>query len=401
MAIVFRDHTLSDLIGFGYQSWDSRDAANDLIGRIRAIGAEGKPRASGSSEDTPLVTIALDGENAWEYYPHDGRDFLCYLYEGLAAAPDIRCVTIGEHLDAQPATEPVDWLHTGSWIGGDLRTWSGDRGHNAAWDLLHDARDLAALRRADAVAAGRPDGTAHAAGRLEAAEAAWHHVLAAEGSDWFWWFGDHHHTELDHVWDREFREHLQEVYRCLGEPVPIRLYVPLLAATPAARSALPTGTIRPVIDGRLTNEDGWDAAGLLLPDHASTMQRAEGTRILEARFGWGTEHLYLLLIPRDASDLEELGIELRVTPAGGQDESVLHLALAESGGMEVSCIQCGHLTGTATGAWSDVVEIALPLAVPALAGHDRLGLVLRVGRGGMTDHVFRSAGLAPVGEVRP
>ena len=129
------------------------------------------------------------------------------------------------------------------------------------------------------------------------------------------------------------------------------------------------------------------------------MQRADGTRILEARYGWGTDHLYLLLIPRDTADLEELGIELRVTPAGGQDESVFHLALAEGGGIEVSCSQCGHLTGTAMGAWSDVLEIALPLAVPALAGDDRLGLVLRVGRGGMTDHLFRSAGLAPVGEA--
>ena len=88
MAIVFRDHTLSDLIGFAYQSWDSRDAAHDLLRRIRAIGTVG---------GAPLVTIALDGENAWEYYPHDGRDFLRYLYEGLAADPAIRCVTVSEH----------------------------------------------------------------------------------------------------------------------------------------------------------------------------------------------------------------------------------------------------------------------------------------------------------------
>ena len=152
MAIVFRDHTLSDLIGFGYQSWDSRDAANDLLGRIRAIGAS-QPRRAGerasrhpvaAARRPPLVTIALDGENAWEYYPHDGRDFLHYLYEGLAADPGIRCVTVSEYLREYPATAPLDWLHTGSWIGGDLRTWSGDPGHNAAWDLLHDARDLAA-----------------------------------------------------------------------------------------------------------------------------------------------------------------------------------------------------------------------------------------------------------------
>ena len=402
MAIIFRDHTLSDLVGFGYQSWDSREAAHDLLGRIRAIGAEG----------APLVTIALDGENAWEYYPHDGRDFLRHLYEGLAADPAIRCVTVSEHLERHPATERLDWLHTGSWIGGDLRTWSGDPGHNAAWDLLHDARDLAASRRyaagggdrvggvegpadADRQAGGAPAD----ADPLGAAEAAWRHILVAEGSDWFWWFGEHHHTELDYIWDLEFRQHLQEVYRCLGDPVPVRLYLPVLTAAPATRPALPMGTIEPVIDGRLRNDDGWDAAGLLPPDHASTMQRADGTRIVEARFGWGAEHLYLLLIPRDVTDLEGLELELRVTPAGGEDESSFQMALAEGGQIEVSCSQCGHLAGTARGAWGDVVEIALPMAVPASAGDDRLGLVLRVGRGGMTDHVFRSAGLARVGEA--
>jgi alpha-amylase/alpha-mannosidase (GH57 family) len=390
MAIVFRDHTLSDLIGFGYQSWDSRDAAHDLLGRIRAIGAEGEP----------LVTIALDGENAWEYYPHDGRDFLRHLYEGLAADPGIRCVTVSEYLDRHPASEALDWLHTGSWIGGDLLTWSGDPGHNAAWDLLHEARDLAASRRSAVGAAGAPvTAAAIDPDPLEAAEVAWHHVLVAEGSDWFWWFGEHHRTELDHVWDLEFRQHLQEVYRCLGEPVPIRLYLPVLSAAVAARPAAPLGVIRPVIDGRLGDEDGWEVAGSFAPEHPSTMQRADGTRIVEARFGWGVGHLYLLLIPRDVTDLQGLELELRVAPAGDEGELVFNMALADGGWVEVSCNQCGHLSGTASGAWEDVVEIALPFAVPALANDERPGLVLRVGRGGMTDHVFRSADLAPGGEA--
>ncbi len=404
MAIVFRDHTLSDLIGFGYQSWDSRDAAHDLLRRIRGMGA-------GSAS---LVTIALDGENAWEYYPHDGRDFLRYLYEGLADDPAIRCVTVSEHLDEHPATEMLDWLHTGSWIGGDLRTWSGDPGHNAAWDLLHDARDLAASRRASAAVAGRQSGAEGTAGddvagevrrpgeradRPEAAEAAWHHILVVEGSDWYWWFGEHHHTELDHVWDLEFRHHLQEVYRLLDQPIPLRLYLPVLTATPTTGPPSPLGTIEPVIDGRLRTEDGWDASGLLPLDQPSTMQRADGTRIVETRFGWGKEHLYILLIPRDATDLEGLELELRVTPAGGEDGTVFHMELAEGGRMKVSRSGCGHPAGTAWGAWGDVVEIAVPLVVPPLVGDGRLGLILQVGRGGMTDHVFRSAGLAHVGEA--
>jgi len=422
-AIVFRDHTLSDLIGFGYQSWDSRDAALDLIARIRAIGAElaaapttGPAAYSAVSgpQRPPLVTIALDGENAWEYYPHDGRDFLHFLYEGLAADPGIRCVTVSEHLQEYPANVPLDWLHTGSWIGGDLRTWSGDPGHNAAWDLLHDARDLTASRRRlaaggdAALPGGWGPGNAGAAARQAAAaaeptndpgaaEAAWHHIMVAEGSDWFWWFGEHHHTELDYVWDLEFRQHLQEAYLRLGEPVPIRLYLPVFTVAPVTRPVLPLGTISPSIDGRLTDEDGWDRAGLLPPDHPSTMQRSEGARIGEARFGWGPENLYLLLIPRDRSDLEGLEIDLTLTPAATEDEAAFHFALADAGRLDVTCVKHGRLPGTASGAWQDVVEIAIPF--DHAADGERLGLVLRVGRGGMTDCVFRSAGLALVAEA--
>ena len=410
-AIVFRDHTLSDLIGFGYQSWDSRDAANDLLSRIQALrttlnaqsgpeagtnGAAPTPGRPTAPPRPPLLTIALDGENAWEYYPHDGRDFLHFLYEGLAADPGIRCVTVSEHLREFPATERLDWLHTGSWIGGDLRTWSGDPGHNTAWDLLHDARDLAARRRRES-GPGQGLGSPAPSDR-EAVEAAWRHIMVAEGSDWFWWFGEHHHTEIDYVWDLEFRQHLQEVYRLLEEPVPLRLYMPALIGAAVMRPALPTGTIQPVIDGRLTDDDCWDKAGLLPPDQPSTMQRAEGAQIVEARFGWGPEHLYLLLIPRDGTDLEGLELDVTVTPEGSGDESVFHIALAKDGSIDATCAQCGRFAGIVSGAWRDVVEIALPLAAPPSAGDDRLDLALRVGRGGMVDHVFRSNGLTPVGE---
>ena len=149
-----------------------------------------------NGSEPPLVTIALDGENAWEYYPHDGRDFLQYLYEGLAA-DRFALVTVSEHLAEAAATHRLDWLHTGSWIGGDLRTWIGDQAHGAAWELLRETRDML---------------HAAAAERGEAYE----QLLIAEGSDWFWWFGDHHHTSLDSVWDANFRGHLQEAYRLAG-----------------------------------------------------------------------------------------------------------------------------------------------------------------------------------------
>ncbi len=409
MAIVFRDHTLSDLIGFAYQSWDSRDAARDLVRRLReTVKADSfRPRSGsvGGDAPTPLVTIALDGENAWEYYPRDGRDFLRYLYEALAADPALRCVTISEHLERYPASESLDWLHTGSWIGADLRTWSGDPGHNVAWDLLHEARDLAAAAREAASAGGADSGAAMssatsgepadaAAQARAAAESAWHHVLIAEGSDWFWWFGEHHRTDLDHVWDEEFRHHLQQVYRSLGKPVPVRLHLPILEGAPSTRAAWPAGMIRPVIDGVLTDEDGWSAAGRMSPDHPSTMHRADGTHIAQARFGWDTQHLYLLIIPRDVRDLAGLEFEVQLTPAVALGGVVFHVTLEEDGQTRIRCGECAPLRETAQGAWADVVEVALPLATTGAETGDGFGVVLRVGHGGMLDHLLRSPGMS-------
>jgi alpha-amylase/alpha-mannosidase (GH57 family) len=387
MAVVFRDHTLSDLIGFAYQGWDSREAAADLVRRLRGL------RSSTASSPGSLVTIALDGENAWEYYPRDGRDFLQYLYEDLTADPSLRCVTISEHLRECPPSRSLGWLHTGSWIGGDLRTWSGDRAHNIAWDLLHQTRDLAAASLSAAAA-----GTTV----TSSAQAAWHHILIAEGSDWFWWFGEHHRTELDHVWDHDFRARLQEVYRLLGQPVPTGLFLPILDQAPSVQPTLPRGAVAPTIDGRVEDPGEWQAAGVLAADLPSTMQRSDETRIVEVRFGWYADRLCVLVMPGADARLQGLEIELRVTRPGFEDDPVVRLTLEEQGRVEVSFTRWTHLggadgAGTVEAAWGDVLEVSLPLDAPAPSAATRRGLVVRIGRDGMTERVFHSAGLASIG----
>ena len=418
IAMVFRDHTLSDLIGFAYQAWDSRDAAADLLRRLREIRAAlasspgaagagtvphmGRPARADGARQPPLVTIALDGENAWEYYPRDGRDFLQYLYEGLSADPSLRCVTVSEHLRLSPPTRSLDWLHTGSWIAGDLRTWSGDRAHNIAWDLLHQARDLAAARRRPFCAAALSETLSIVADAPGAASTAWRHILVAEGSDWFWWFGDHHRTELDHLWDLEFRVRLQEVYRLLGEPVPTGLLLPILDQAPSARPASPQGTIAPTIDGVVGDATEWQAAGLLAADLPSTMQPSEETRIDEIRFGWHADRLCLLVVPGASALLEGLEIELRVTRPGLEDDPVVRLALAEEGRVEVSFVQWTHPgetvgAETVEAAWKDVLEVSLSLGAFVASTVAEMGLVVRIGRDGLTEHVFHSAGLPSIG----
>ena len=222
--------------------------------------------------------------------------------------------------------------------------------------------------------------------------------MVAEGSDWFWWFGEHHHTELDHVWDLEFSSTSRRSTGSWGSRSPSGSTCPCFAAARGDPPGCRPATIEPV-DRRQTHRRGrlGRRRASLPPDHPSTMQRAEGARIVEARFGWGAEHLYLLLIPRDRTDLEGLEIDLTVTPAGGEDESVVpHGARGRRADGRKLQPDADTWPEPRPGRWRDVVEIALPARRPGARRRRRLALVLRVGRGGMTDHVFRSAGLAPL-----
>jgi hypothetical protein len=355
-----------------------------LLRRLREIRDNPELQQRRTAEGPPLVVIALDGENAWEYYPRDGRDFLKHLYDGLAADDSLRCVTVSEHLAAHPPTRPLGWLHTGSWIGGDLRTWSGDRGHNAAWDLLHSARDLAAARRS--VNGG--------AGDLAQTEAVWRHVLAAEGSDWFWWFGNHHHTELDYVWDLNFRLHLQAVYRALGEPVPLELFFPVLGEEPDAERPTPTGAIAPTIDGVIGPVDEWSSAGFLQPDLFATMRPSETTPLQEVRFGWMGSSLCLLVAPAGGTTLEGLEVEVRLTRADQPDGPVVRLDVGQAGGVGITLAESAKLAGPPEAAWKDVLEVRLPLAPDESQTASSTRLVVRIGRQGLTEHVFHSTNLA-------
>ncbi len=395
LSIVFRDHTLSDLIGFAYSSWNSRDAAADLIERLRKIRA-----APVFGDELPLVTIALDGENAWEYYPRDGRDFLQYLYEGLSADPSLRCVTVSEHLRESPPVRALDWLHTGSWIGGDLRTWIGDPAHGTAWELLHEARDSVSAAKPGAPASAVDSNVAD-----QGAAEAWGHILAAEGSDWFWWFGEHHHTQLDAVWDSSFRHHLQEAYRLLGNNVPSELFFPIIAAGSPQSPLTPKGPVSPVIDGLIgpganADADEWSDAGDLAQAVTSTMQRAQGTEIRAVRFGWCGHNLCLLIVPDSPRDLSGLEIQMEVTRPSPEDTLLLFVSLVDGGSIRSECKLYPQAALDTVGAWNEVVELSLP--VPGLDSGEtagEIGLVVRTGRDGMTEHVFHSARLGSQGWV--
>lgn len=282
LSIVFRDHRLSDLIGFTYGSISPKKAAQDLIGHLEAIARQLKQRQSGSKthlEQPWLVTIALDGENCWEFYEQDGKPFFESLYQRLSQQNQLKLVTVSEFIEQFPSTETIksSELHSGSWVDGSLSTWIGDPLKNRAWHYLNDARETLA-KHPEATEENNPD--------------AWEALYAAEGSDWFWWFGEPHHSNHDQMFDQLFREHLIALYQALNESVPDYLYIPITPQEkkPSKPDHIPESFIHPVIDG-IGDEQDWDKAGKIKIGGArGTMHRV--SNIPYIFYGWDHLHFY-------------------------------------------------------------------------------------------------------------
>ncbi len=285
LAIVFRDHRLSDLVGFTYSAMDPQDAAADLMGHLEAIAhtliARQSDEKTSSTETTLqqpwLVTIALDGENCWEFYEKDGIPFLESLYQQLSDRNDLKLVTVAEYLEQFPPRKTLSAkkLHSGSWVDGSFTTWIGDPIKNRAWDLLTEARQTLA---------NHPEATE------ENNPVAWEALFAAEGSDWFWWFGEGHSSNQDAMFDQLFREHLIALYQALDEPVPDVLHHPL-ELHEDGRDRHPQSFIHPVIDGRPDEQD-WDHAGRITVAGArGTMHRSSAIQ----RLWYGLDHLNFYL----------------------------------------------------------------------------------------------------------
>jgi alpha-amylase/alpha-mannosidase (GH57 family) len=208
-ACFFRDDYLSDLIGFEYKGWFAEDAVRHFLHAL-------DERERHSSDANQVVTVILDGENAWEYYPYNGWYFLTELYQALAEHPTIRVTTFSEYLDLFPdnvAELPV--MTAGSWVYGDFTTWMGDAAKNRAWDLLCAAKTAYDQR----MAAGTLPKQVEREAELQ--------LRSCESSDWFWWFGDYNPGDSVQAFDKLYRSKLTRLYRLLGLPIPAALCVSL------------------------------------------------------------------------------------------------------------------------------------------------------------------------------
>ncbi len=217
----FRDDHLSDLIGFEYSRWFGKDAALHFVAQLEAIAQQAP------DGETPLVSVILDGENAWEYYPYNGYHFLQDMYSVLQTHPKIRTTTYSDYLDRRDAKGGQRFakdgvlprLVAGSWVYGTFSTWIGSPDKNHAWDLLCMAK-----QNYDMVVAG---------GRLNETEqqAAEKQLASCESSDWFWWFGDYNPSHAVESFDHLYRHNLMQLYRLLKLPVPANLNYPISHGT--------------------------------------------------------------------------------------------------------------------------------------------------------------------------
>ncbi|HEY0664685.1 MAG TPA: glycoside hydrolase family 57 protein [Gallionella sp.] len=215
LTCFFRDDRLSDLIGFEYSRWHGQDAARNFVEQITAI-AQHAPAG-----ETPVVSVILDGENAWEYYPYNGFYFLDELYCALDTHPEINTCTYRDYLKSHKEradgarVRRLPEIVAGSWVYGDFSTWIGSRDKNHAWDLL-----CAAKQSYDMVmASGQLSGEEQAAAEKQ--------LCSCESSDWFWWFGDYNPSHAVASFDRLFRHDLAELYRLLKLPAPHSLSEPI------------------------------------------------------------------------------------------------------------------------------------------------------------------------------
>jgi len=383
---LFRDHHISDLIGFVYSRMDSKAAAADLHGRLRAIGERVQ------SKQPLTVSLFLDGENAWEYYPGNGREFLQQFYGRVQADPDFRALTASEAIAAAGEIAETPGIFPASWINANFDVWIGHAEDVQAWDYLWDAREAFA-RAENAAAQGRKDAPSEAALR-EAKES----LLAAEGSDWCWWFGPEHSTANDAEFDALYRKHLTGIYRAVGKIAPDELAKPIKKQPEHALHLPPSEYLRVHVDGRDSSYFEWLGGGLYSPERRSGAMHGRTFYLRELRYGFEPERLCIRL-----DTFPGAIAEFRVTVQGNC--AVTMIAKLQQGklveySLEQERVCLLNPAGSAEAAYDQILELAISKDLFDLRGMSRLRLGVALWHGGLPVDVLPAEGIVdvPLGE---
>jgi alpha-amylase/alpha-mannosidase (GH57 family) len=311
LSLFFRDHQLSDLVGFVYSRVEAREAAADLYNRIRVA-------AQGSGNQPAVVSVILDGENAWEYYRGNGRDFLKSFYARLNEEQELQAVTATEALAV--ASNPGKLTHVvpGSWINANFDVWIGAEEDNKAWDLLAAARDFFAQN-------SEGKGIDPEQVRLAREE-----MGVAEGSDWCWWYGPEHSSAHDEEFDRLYRKHLSNIYRLLDGSPPDELAVPIKRPRAKDQISPPSGQIQPRVDGRVSSYFEWLGAGVYTPDYRSGSMHGGAQALEGLYYGYNDHALYLRLDFSPALLVQHPRFEIRIK-VDAQSQARLQVTVGQSG----------------------------------------------------------------------
>ena len=371
---LFRDHHISDLVGFVYSRMDARAAAADLHGRLRFIGERVQ------TGQAVTVCIFLDGENAWEYFPGNGREFLREFYRRVENDSDLRALTGSEAIAAASQIAAHPGIFPASWINANFDVWIGHSEDVAAWELLWDARE-AYSRSVDARAKGM-NGAPSEAQLSKAFES----LLAAEGSDWCWWFGPEHSTANDSDFDALFRKHLSGVYRALGQTAPAELAAPIKRAPEHALHYSPSEWLSVAVNGRDSSYFEWLGAGLYSPERRGGAMHGRTFYLHELRYGFSEEQFFLRVdpIPEEFATLEVAEFRLNIR-AGDEVSLVVSLARGkvEEFRIEKEDVRLLHPEQYMQAAFEKILEVSAHRSLFSLKGQTALQVGVALWHGGL------------------
>jgi alpha-amylase/alpha-mannosidase (GH57 family) len=384
---LFRDHHISDLIGFVYSRMDSKAAAADLHGRLRLIG-DRVP-----SKQPLTVCIFLDGENAWEYYPSHGREFLREFYRRIQDDSDFRALTATEAIAAAGEISQTGGIFPASWINANFDVWIGHGEDIQAWELLWDARE-AFGKGEEARTQGRSDAPSE-----EALKQAKESLLAAEGSDWCWWYGPEHSTANDAEFDALYRKHLTGIYRALGVVAPDELAKPIKRQPERALHLTPSEYLRIDVNGRDSSYFEWLGAALYSPERRSGAMHGRTYYLRELRYGFEPQRFCVRLdpFPEALAELEEA--EFRVS-VHAQCEVTITAKLKQGKLVEFSVEQerlcLLKPSQAAEVAFETILEVGIGKELFDLRGATKLRLGVALWHGGLPVDVLPAEGILDV-----
>ncbi len=343
LNIFFRDKNLSNAISFQYSQMDQSKAVSDFIGHMRNI-RNWIQRLEGEY----VVTVALDGENPWEYFPDGGKEFLNGIYGLLPKEDHIELTTFRDIVKNKKISPlKLKTIHAGSWINHNFNIWIGSREKDRAWELLGKTREM--LVKNDPYN-----------------KQAWEEIYAAESSDWFWWYGDDFTSENDSIFDNLFRMHLMNVYKIIGKSIPAYLKEPIVILEKGKPRREPAFSFTPNINGYADSFYEWEMAGHYdVNEKGSTMFGRES--IVKAfYYGYDEGHLYVRIdanVTARDKEAERIKIIFKIlTPA----HTHILMPLAKNGsGSIVFVDENGRETGRkefAGYAFNNIMEAAISFA---------------------------------------